>query len=108
MQCPKCKGSDLASTTVRDVTVDRCPACAGIWFDERELPHILRLGATDLRPLKGGRADERRDEKTGDCPRDRSRMTRVHSASNPDIVVDTCLECRGIWLDGGELDAMTS
>lgn len=106
MHCPKCTGSDLAATTVHDVTVDRCPACSGIWFDERELPRLLRLGARDLRPLRGGSTDSRRDEAVGNCPRHQLRMTRMHSATNPAVVLDTCLECRGIWLDGGELDAL--
>ncbi len=106
MNCPKCQGKDLQPTTVRDVTVDRCPACAGIWFDERELPQVLRLSGVELRPLGGGRSNAERDDHMGDCPRDRVRMTRMHSATNAEVVVDTCLECHGIWLDGGELDRL--
>lgn len=103
MKCPKCNGEDLVSTKVGDVTVDRCPSCAGIWFDTRELPRVLRLEGTELRPIQGGRRNPERDDSLGDCPRDHVRMTRLHSATRPDVVLDTCLECQGIWLDGGEL-----
>lgn len=106
MKCPKCRDHDLAATQVDEVTVDRCPACAGLWFDARELPRVLRLGAAAVRPLHGGRADVARDERAGACPRDGARLTRMHSASHPDVVVETCLECQGIWLDGGEFDAL--
>ena len=106
MHCPKCRKTDLGATTVQDITVDRCPDCAGIWFDERELAHLLRLTARDLKPLRGGATDSQRDEAPGDCPRHQVRMVRMQSASNSAVVLDTCLECRGIWLDGGELDAL--
>jgi Zn-finger nucleic acid-binding protein len=106
MQCPKCKGEDLTPATVGGVTVDRCPQCAGIWFDARELPRVLRLDSSEVRPLRGGRPDAARDEHAGKCPRDGGRMTRVNSATNAEVVLETCLECQGIWLDGGELDAL--
>lgn len=106
MNCPKCKSEALASTTVGEVTVDRCPKCSGIWFDERELPRVLRLSRGELRPLRGGHTDPARDDALGDCPRDHIRMTRVHSSTHAEVVVDTCLECHGIWLDGGELEAL--
>lgn len=106
MLCPKCTGETLAAATVGGVTVDRCPKCAGIWFDARELPRVLRLDGAEVRPLRGGRPDAARDEHAGKCPRDGARMTRVHSATHAAVVPETCLECRGIWLDGGELDAL--
>jgi hypothetical protein len=36
MRCPKC-GANLHSRTLREVTVDECPACHGIWLDNGEL-----------------------------------------------------------------------
>jgi uncharacterized protein len=35
------------------------------------------------------------------CPNDGSRLVEVERA---DVLVDACPECRGIWLDRGELD----
>jgi Zn-finger nucleic acid-binding protein len=35
------------------------------------------------------------------CPNDGSRLVEMERA---DVLVDACPECRGIWLDRGELD----
>ena len=36
MRCPKC-GERLASVQHLGVTVDECPSCHGMWFDQGEL-----------------------------------------------------------------------
>jgi hypothetical protein len=39
MACPKC-GGGLEEITHEDVTVDRCPACGGIYLDKGELERL--------------------------------------------------------------------
>ena len=39
MKCPKC-GMDLQEITFRNVALDKCLACGGIWLDEGELEQI--------------------------------------------------------------------
>ena len=33
MKCPVCKNVDLIVTEHRDVEIEQCPFCCGIWFD---------------------------------------------------------------------------
>lgn len=106
MNCPKCETQTLVSTSVRETDVDQCKSCGGIWFDERELGAILQQSATALRPLRSGREQEAFNLKDGHCPRDNEPLMRVYSAQNSTIVVDACPKCRGIWLDGGELNRL--
>jgi Zn-finger nucleic acid-binding protein len=35
------------------------------------------------------------------CPNDGSRLVEIERA---DVLIDACPECRGVWLDRGELD----
>ena len=105
MNCPKC-AKQLFSTTVRGTEVDQCKSCGGIWFDESELETILELKPSELKPLRKGRHQSDLNVVKGKCPRDDNDLLRVCSARNSAIVVDTCLECRGIWLDGGEFDRL--
>jgi hypothetical protein len=35
MRCPKC-GEPLAETPARQITIDACPGCGGIWLDKGE------------------------------------------------------------------------
>src|SRR4030095_14872022 len=54
MTCPKCNTEPLAAFIIEGVTVDRCPTCAGVWFDARELSQLLSEEAQHVaRILKG-------------------------------------------------------
>ena len=63
----------LSGTAVKEVVLDHCPSCSGLWFDENELG----------------------------CPRCRERMKRVESEDKKGLYVDACPICEGAW--GGEL-----
>ncbi|MEZ6060680.1 MAG: zf-TFIIB domain-containing protein [Planctomycetaceae bacterium] len=107
MKCPKCETGVLKPVRVNSVEVDQCSACRGVWFDEPELSVLLGCEKRELKVLSG-RQNERLDHKHGDCPRDSTRLTRMCSSLNPDVVVDVCPTCHGIWLDGGELQKLVS
>ena len=102
MNCPKCETRSLKVAHLRSVEVNRCPACHGIWFDEKELSQLLGLTRQELRPFHT-KENAALNAKSGKCPRDDSELLRVYSADNQDVVIDTCVSCSGIWLDGGEL-----
>jgi Zn-finger nucleic acid-binding protein len=103
MNCPKCENSALVKTMAEAIAVDRCPSCSGIWFDERELPALLAADPAILRPLIGGSDRRHHTDRPGSCPRDGAALLRAYSARAHSVVVDTCPQCRGVWLDGGEL-----
>lgn len=41
MHCPKC-GMDLLEIKYRDVVIDKCSSCGGVWLDDGELEHLLK------------------------------------------------------------------
>jgi Zn-finger nucleic acid-binding protein len=102
MDCPKCNTEALAAFTIEGVTVDRCSACAGVWFDAEELSQLLSEEARHVAQLLKGRMIEQADGKKARCPRDASEMIRVYSSMDHSVILDVCGECRGVWLDGGE------
>jgi len=106
MKCPKCESETFLTFAIREIEVDRCRTCGGIWFDEKELVQLLRVSPQELTPLGKGGEQEDLNSKHGKCPRDMAPLLRVFSAINPAIIVDTCTQCRGIWLDGGEFAAL--
>jgi len=106
MNCPKCESAALARFAIDDVTVDRCTACAGVWFDVEELSQLLSEQAQQIAQLLKGRTSEQADGKKGPCPREGSELMRVYSAIDRSVVLDVCGECRGVWLDGGEFDKL--
>ncbi len=102
MKCPKCE-STLVAKLFREVEVDRCPKCHGIWFDKDELPDFFGLTRRELRHLQRGRLDEQLNHLEGECPRDGKPLLRVISPQNKQVVIDACATCSGVWLDDGEL-----
>jgi Zn-finger nucleic acid-binding protein len=103
MTCPKCAGT-LARLEIDGVEVDRCASCGGIWFDKGELGPLLDGDTGKIRALLGGEDPDHLDARRGRCPRHEKPLLRVTSARNPDVRIETCGVCQGVWLDGGEFE----
>jgi Zn-finger nucleic acid-binding protein len=111
------------------VEIDRCPACRGAFLDHGELERIEVAGRGQGRPQLPGidfvrRAFEHGRRVAGaegeperealDCPRcieadpgaDMAIMFEREWSIGTMVHVDVCLECRGVWLDPGELETL--
>lgn len=108
MHCPKCETRRLINHQVGGIEVDRCENCHGIWFDDDELERLLDFKKRDLRSLQSSTQQDELNQKHGKCPRDQSELLRVCSAVDPTLILDTCVNCNGVWLDGGELGRLIS
>lgn len=98
--------------TVRKDTLLKCPSCHGIWFeggelsDAGELPYSElmqafqdQLDAASAQPAPGA-ANEL------PCPRCQKPLDRHQYDVSSGIVVDSCLDGHGVWLDRGEVIAI--
>lgn len=47
MRCPKC-GSELVTISIRDVHVDTCSSCNGMWLDAGELDLLVKSDDSGL------------------------------------------------------------
>jgi Zn-finger nucleic acid-binding protein len=108
MKCPKCGSETLNVFSVREVALERCSSCNGIWFDARELSQLLEEDARHVASLRRGNVNDQLEGKKGLCPRDGSELLRVYSSINRSVIIDACADCRGIWLDGGEFEKLFS
>lgn len=106
MQCPKCE-QELQHQLFGEVEVDQCLGCHGVWLDLGELPVLRQQKNTKYSQDSGETVIH--DVVSAPCPRcgGEGHMTRIHDLKRPEIVLDTCPVCYGIWLDGGELDKLT-
>lgn len=83
-----------------NVTIDKCPTCAGVFLDKNEL---LRISG-DFRLNKYLRDKVALDSDSQlVCPHCGGIMDLEHIAG---VEVEVCLTCFGLWLDGGELEAL--
>ena len=106
MICPVCK-QDMIVVEYRQIEIDFCTRCSGIWFDAGELELLLKstgLGNAGL-PTLDGAAKETRSHGQRKCPICRQKMREV-PLGKPEMHVDFCQRGDGIWFDGGELQQL--
>ena len=101
MNCPACK-LPLIVLEYMDVEIDYCPSCAGSWFDEGELELIL--GRSEVLTAEGGFVKGRRGKRP--CPHCHKKMD-IGPFPGTGVEVDVCASGHGIWMDCGELLAIS-
>lgn len=103
IECPKC-WVDMDTKEIEilgpNFDIDICPECKGIWLDQGELKKLVKDKKISdyLTKHIGTKSDSKLL-----CPRCGNLMD-IEKAD--DIEVDVCLECRGVWLDPGELEEL--
>ena len=101
-ECPKCK-IPMDQNWIYRQEIERCSQCNGIFLDYGELGYIVRLmkhyRSIDLNEPEIETLDASNREPYS-CPADGAVLKRQDYGGLP---VDTCSECRGVWLDDGEL-----
>ena len=102
MECPKCQANMEEITYGRNMTIDRCTNCKGIWFDVGEA-EILRgkwmsefLDSGD--PRIGKQYDKIADI---NCPRCGKKMDKIADPKQTHIWYEACEE-HGMYFDAGE------
>ncbi len=114
MKCPRCEHQQLSPQIYEGVTIDRCGACNGVWLDASELTTIVETKEEKFSPklisktMKGARSgvgvnDER---VTAKCPKCATPMLVVNYEYSSGIIIDSCPNDHGIWLDNKELEAI--
>ena len=112
MRCPRCD-TTLRTIDYEGVAIETCSSCGGEWLDDTELGHIVRIreetfSAEERRVLEGATripgipvVDAERGIV---CPTCSATTVPVNYGGDTGVIIDRCPECRGIWLDGGELE----
>ena len=110
MNCPACH-SALAKKRYREIVLDVCPKCRGVWFDRRELSDFIDLYLQDHEDLPDSTIQLNKSvtsvaavhEPRRPCPSCEEQLIKVNYAYDSNIIVDKCLSCNGVWVDRPEL-----
>ncbi len=108
MICPNCK-QVMIVVEYRQIELDYCTGCKGVWFDSGELE--LLLHSTNLEsPELGmkeilGLPEVKSSGKKRKCPICK-RWMKETVVDEPVIHIDVCHRGEGIWFDGGEVNQL--
>ena len=118
MNCPKCKTKKLSEKVrIGDVVTDRCPSCAGLWFERDELRLAKDKKVKEARWLDIELKDKSLSWIEFDLWKDESKFkaekdvklcphceTSLYEINYGDsgVEIDVCGVYQGIWLDRGE------
>ena len=106
MKCPDCSYT-LKPIECKGVIIHECTKCNGKWFERNELQKLeAREDKTvrwiDFEPF-GKDAEKLSVTSEGKtCPKCLKRMQSLKYLKS-NVVVDKCSDCKGVWLDKGEL-----
>ena len=109
MNCPKCDGVATDEVEVQSVKVDRCPECGGTWFEQNELRQVKDreshgdYGWLDVTLWQDANEVKIDEESRTRCPKDGAALATVRYGK-PEIAVEVCPLCFGLWLDKGEYE----
>ena len=102
MDCPKCHASMEEVTYGRDMTIDRCTNCKGIWFDTGEVDKLKGKWMSEFVDTGDPSLGKEHDKiEEIDCPRCGKRMAAVSDSKQKHIWYESCAE-HGIYFDAGE------
>lgn len=95
----------MTRIAVRDIEIDRCPRCGGLWLDALELDKLRadKDAARRADRASPGTAPGQKARVPGLCPRDRSPLIAMADREQPHVHFESCTVCGGVFLEAGEL-----
>ena len=95
----------MITLELREVEIDYCIDCGGIWLDAGELELLLGEPEKAAQLLDSFKIDSKATEKTRKCPICSKKMQKVIvGPSKPTLLIDKCRRADGLWFDKGELE----
>ena len=109
MICPVDK-KDMIVVEYKNIEVDYCLTCQGVWFDADELELLLKTMNLDTPELLLShllsQEEIETEEKKRRCPICRRKMKKTTIGDHPKILIDACIRRDGLWFDGGEVQQL--
>lgn len=99
----------VAEPHVAGVEIARCPSCRGAFVAHDAMKAIDTFGYDKrggVSTFEMARRASGTPTKAIRCPACDEETTRREWSFNTLVMVDICVDCRGVWLDGGELEAL--
>src|SRR5687768_3614584 len=108
-KCPNC-ATPLKRKDFDGLVLDTCPTCAGVFFDEGELAdlrgrgeHMMATVDDEIQPEAAGSVAPASEKS---CPGCGAKMGQFRYLYSSPVILDSCDQCGGVWIENGELKQM--
>jgi len=103
LSCPRCLDISLEEIELEGIPIDRCPRCAGLWFDNSEVGELTKL-KNRLNVFESIVPPSSFGEQAAHCPRCTGVPLRQmrFGVSGREALLYRCASCLGTWVDRGE------
>ena len=102
MKCPKCQ-SQFNKITFKEIEVDRCLGCQGLWFDMLEKEDLVRIEGSEAIDIGSDQVGEKyRNMQDVKCPHCSVEMLPMVDKDQFHIKYESCPICYGAFFDAGE------
>ena len=98
MDCPRCN-SALDEKKFKDIDIDHCPECKGLWLDFHEMDKLEDHSMDE--DERKGMIEYARRESDISCPHCNEVMETFNYRAH-DLPIEHCKNEHGYWLDEGE------
>ncbi|MFI5386427.1 MAG: zf-TFIIB domain-containing protein [Fimbriimonadales bacterium] len=106
--CPSCSAL-MRIESIHGVELDVCTKCAGIWFDSDDLRVLLArdpLALTEIDEVVPHIEHGAGAHSALLCPQCGLRLEDYHYMYNSPVILQTCSNCGGFWVEEDELGKM--
>jgi Zn-finger nucleic acid-binding protein len=108
LNCPNCNDFKMKKITCGpELMVDQCPECLGVWLDANVLSSLKKQGNFYIKEIDKGLKKDIKINNDRVCPRCNIKLVPVKPEGFENIIIDSCKNCKGVWLDRGELIDLT-
>lgn len=101
MNCPKCEAA-MEKKVFKDIEIDRCTGCGGLWFDMLEADNLRKLEDSEQIDTSPRRPKEVDAVRKIACPRCKSTMIQMVDKIHRKLRYEGCPTCHGVFFDAGE------
>lgn len=108
--CPRCRvplSAVVVDPDLDDIEALHCARCDGHWLEQADLKRLEQVVEVHWVEVRHLPPPDVQDVPLT-CPRcsPERHLVKLHSERDRKVVMDGCIHCQGVWLDGGELNAI--
>ena len=103
MICPKCQ-SHMKAMPALPIAAHKCEGCSGLWFKDGHIAVDQAIEYAEIFDTEATKKDDFFNQvRDIDCPECAKPMSKMTDKTQFHIKYEMCADCRGIFLDEGEL-----